>query len=162
PLLEIVPSLAPLDAKPPRQVWDAKNSIIFRTEVWSHSGDPKNDMLNPEALAVTTVTARSDGHIVDADMEINGVTQNWMNLDPGVTVPFDQGETRRVFDLQNAVTHEFGHLIGLDHTCFTPSPDNPAVNTDGKTRPNDNKGNPVPNCIGAPADIAQTVMFNIT
>jgi hypothetical protein len=161
PFLEIVPTLAPASAPPPPVAWDAKNSIIFRTEMWSKSGKPGHAYAF-EALAVTTVTARSDGHIVDADMEINGVNQSWMNLDPGVTIPFDQGDTKQVFDLQNALTHEFGHFIGLDHTCFIPSPDNPLVSTDGKPRPNDDKGNPIPDCDGAPSDVATTVMFNVT
>ena len=120
PFLEIVPTLAPATAAPPAVAWDAKNSIIFRTEMWSKSG-VSGHAYAFEALAVTTVTARADGHIVDADMEINGVNQSWMNLDPGVSLPFDRGDTRQIFDLQNALTHEFGHFIGLDHTCFIPS-----------------------------------------
>jgi hypothetical protein len=161
PYLEIVPSLAPASTAPPAVAWDAKNSIIFRTEQWSKSGQPGH-VYPPEALAVTTVTARSDGHIVDADMEVNGVTQVWMNFDPGVTPPFDQGETMRYFDLQNALTHEFGHFIGLDHTCFIPSIDNPLVSADGKPRPTDNAGAPVPDCDASPAKIQGTVMFNVT
>jgi hypothetical protein len=161
PFLEIVPSFAPASTKPPPIAWDAKNSIVFRTERWSKGGVPGHDYAF-DALAVTTVTARSDGHIVDADMEINGVTKNWMDLDPGVTVPFDQGETRLVFDLQNALTHEFGHFIGLDHTCFTPSPTNQAIGTDGKPRPTDDQGRLVPDCDSAPADVQRTVMYNVT
>lgn len=161
PFLEIVPTLAPATAAPPTVAWDAKNSIIFRTEMWSKSGKPGHAYAF-EALAVTTVTARADGHIVDADMEVNGVNQSWMNLDPGVSVPFDRGETRQIFDLQNALTHEFGHFIGLDHTCFTPSADNPFVGTDGKPRPNDNNDNPIPDCDAAPSAVSQTVMFNVT
>jgi len=26
-------------------------------------------------------------------------------------------------DFQGAITHEFGHVIGLDHTCFKPRGD---------------------------------------
>jgi hypothetical protein len=161
PFLEIVPSLAPASATPPTVAWDAKNSIIFRTEMWSKSGKPGHAYAF-EALAVTTVTARSDGHIVDADMEVNGVNQSWMNLDPGVSLPFDKGDTTQWFDLQNALTHEFGHFIGLDHTCFIPSADNPFVGTDGKPRPNDNNNNPIPDCDAAPSNVAATVMFNVT
>jgi hypothetical protein len=161
PFLEIVPSLAPAAAPPPAVAWDAKNSIIFRTEMWSKSGKPGHQYAF-EALAVTTVTARSDGHIVDADMEVNGVSQSWMNLDPGVTIPFQQGDTRQIFDLQNALTHEFGHFIGLDHTCFIPSVDNPLVSSDGKPRPNNNLGDPIPDCDASPADVETTVMFNVT
>ena len=140
------------DAAP--AAWDGRNSIIFRTESWSKSGKPGMDYPF-EALAVTTVTARLDGHIVDTDMEINGVSKDWMNLDPGYSVPFDHGAIHDVFDLQNALTHEFGHFIGLDHTCYIPSPTNPLVSDTGKPRPNDDKGNPVPDCDGAPSRILE-------
>jgi len=158
PYLEIVPTLAPASAKPPAAAWDARNSIIFRTESWSKSGQPDHPYAD-EALAVTTVTARLDGHIVDADMEINGVSKQWANLDPGVGVPFDHSNAP-VFDLQNTATHEFGHLIGLDHTCFVPGPGGPDLSSDGKLRPKDDQGNDVPDCDSAPLDIQQTVMFN--
>ena len=166
PYLEIVPSLAPESAAPPVVAWDAKNSIIFRTDpdAWGKSGSGAVAALYPfEALAVTTVTARLDGHIVDVDMEVNGVGQKWMNLDPGYFAPFNHGDTEMFFDLQNALTHEFGHFIGLDHTCFIPSTMNPAIGTDGKIRPTDNLGNPVPDCgDGSPSAVAATVMYNIT
>jgi hypothetical protein len=162
PYLEIVPTLAPASTTPPVVAWDAKNSIIFRTELWSKSGKPGHDYAF-EALAVTTVTARSDGHIVDADMEVNGVTQSWLNFDPGVSVPFQQGDTKSYYDLQNALTHEFGHLIGLDHTCFTPSVDNPLVDANGKLRPKDNNNNFIPDCgLGSPEIVRETVMYNVT
>jgi len=159
PYLEIVPTLAPAAQTPPRATdslvsgsWDARNSIIFRTESWSNSGKPGHDYPF-EALAVTTVTARLDGHVVDADLEVNGVNKTWMNLDPGVSVPFDHGATAEVFDLQNTLTHEFGHFIGLDHTCFVPS-------ANGTPRPKDDKGNDVPDCDSAPVVVQNTVMFN--
>jgi hypothetical protein len=163
PYLEIVPTVAPPSATPPPEAWDARNSIIFRTEpeTWSRSGAGKS-FFPTEALAVTTVTARSDGHIVDVDMEINGVNMQWMNFDPGVTAPFVNGGPE-IFDLQNALTHEFGHFIGLDHTCFIPSDTNPAVGTDGKLRPNDDKGFPVPFCgIASPPEVQTSVMYNVT
>jgi hypothetical protein len=163
PYLEIVPTLAPASATPPAVAWDARNTVIFRSppDEWSKSGKPGHAYA-PEALAVTTVTARSDGHIVDVDMEVNGVSQCWFNFDPGDVAPFMRGDPCPPFDLQNALTHEFGHFIGLDHTCFIASADNPAVGTDGKPRPNDDKGNAIPDCDSSPSDVEMTVMFNVT
>jgi hypothetical protein len=163
PYLEIVPSLAAASAKPPVVAWDALNAVIFRAspDMWSKSGVAGHDY-PPEALAVTTVTARLDGHIVDVDMEVNGVSQQWMNLDPGVSVPFNHGDTAQIFDLQNALTHEFGHFIGLDHTCFIPSTDGSDVSADGKLRPKDDQGKDVPDCDASPSNIQNTVMFNVT
>src|SRR4029453_2013825 len=41
-------------------------------------------------------------------------------------------------------------LIGLDHTCYLGS---------SPSRPNDQNGNPIPNCTDAPADVRETTMF---
>jgi hypothetical protein len=154
PSLEIVPSVAADAATPPKVAWDAKNSIIFRTDMWTKSGVATSEIggtasgetadstpYDPSALAVTTVTARGDGHIVDADMEINAVSQTWMNFDPGIYASGDHGLGSDVYDLQNALTHEFGHFIGLAHTCYTPSTTDPS-----SIHPVDNNGKLVPDC----------------
>jgi hypothetical protein len=157
PYFEIVPSLDPT-AKPPDVAWDARNAIIFRTEMWTKSGKPPVNPLDNyafDALAVTTVVARANGKIVDADIEINALNKTWLDLDPGVTPPFDHGAVIEVHDLQNTLTHEFGHFIGLDHTCFTFNPNS------NKMRPiDDATGKPVPDCDGAPGLVAATTMFD--
>jgi hypothetical protein len=162
PYLEIVPALAPNSARPPAVTdpsipdsWDRKNTIVFRTEMWTRNGVPTTNMANMydfNALAVTTVTASPDGEILDADMEINGVNKSWLNIDPGVLIPGGHVESES-YDLQNALTHEFGHFIGLSHTCLTAP-----VGT-GTPRPVDNKNDPVPDCDAAPLDVQLTVMF---
>lgn len=62
----------------------------------------------PAALALASVTfAPINGEIVDADIEINAA--NW---------PFEiicEEPTGQTHDLQNTLTHEIGHLAGLDH-----------------------------------------------
>lgn len=150
PYLEIVPSLS-RDGVPPAIAWDSRNSIVIRTESWSKSGRPETQY-DFDALAVTTVTARGDGHIVDADIEINAVTKAWLNLDPGVQVPSSSQTDVLFYDLQNALTHEFGHFLGLDHTCFDP------LST--KTRPQDDMNRPVPDCDTANAEVRMTVMYD--
>jgi hypothetical protein len=160
PSLEIVPTLAPADARAPAIGDDARNTIVFRTERWSISGEAHTTEYAFEALAVTTVTSRGDGHIVDVDMEVNGVTQTWMNLDPGVSLPSNHGlGIENVFDLQNALTHEFGHFIGLAHTCFVASMSNPLVDDSGQIRPKDDQGKDVPDCDSAPAAVMNSVMW---
>ncbi|HVU49370.1 MAG TPA: hypothetical protein VHL80_01725 [Polyangia bacterium] len=140
PSFEIVPTLAPLDAKPPAVGYDAKNIVVFRLADWPY---------NNEALAKTTVTPSSDdGHILDVDIEINAYTpgQAWMNLDPGATPPPDPphvSEAVRFFDLQAALTHEFGHFMGLMHTCFRPE--------DGAHLSNET-GAPIKDCTDPTAD----------
>lgn len=80
------------------------NVVVFQTAAWEHSSI---------ALGVTTPVFEAEtGEIVTADMEINGVgNKRWMT---GATTDPD------AYDLQNVVTHEAGHFLGLDHPpCFS-------------------------------------------
>jgi hypothetical protein len=153
PYFEIVPTMSE-SGSIPGVGYDSRNSVIFRTDNWTMSGNPNGKAYDAAALALTSVVARPDGRIVDADVEINaiaGVGPNWANLDPGVVLPPDNGQDHA--DLQNAITHEFGHFIGLNHTCLGETED---------LGPVDDQGVPVPRCFGAPLDIQQTVMFAST
>jgi hypothetical protein len=156
PDLELVPMLAPTSAPPPAAAYDARNSVIFRTDNWSKSGKPAT-VDNPDyasgALALTTVTSDSSGRILDVDVEINAVSVPglWTNLDPGV-VPVQQKPEVDSYDLQDALTHEFGHFIGLAHTCFNPDRD--------KMRLKDDAGQDVPQCGDAsPPAAMNAVMY---
>jgi MYXO-CTERM domain-containing protein len=145
PYFEIVTTMAPAGEAPPPVQNDGRNSIIFRS-VWP-------DGL-AGAIAITSTFAKADGRILDEDMEINAAASTfttWSNLDPGFTV--DQSNGIQSYDLQNAVTHEFGHFIGLDHTCITDFTLDPPV---------DDLGRPVPNCGMAPPALAQTTMWPFT
>lgn len=84
------------------------NTVVFRESAddWEHQRG---------VIAVTTVTycagvARGcpfAGAILDADIEMNG----------GEFTFSDTNDIRRIrFDLRNTLTHEVGHLLGLDHT----------------------------------------------
>jgi hypothetical protein len=137
PYLEIVPSLSSDGGMPPITN-DSRNVLVIRTASWPHA---------VEGLAITTVTSAPDGHIVDADTEVNARDHQWANLDPGA--PQD-GHTD-TFDMQNALTHEFGHFIGLDHSCYSGPP----------PVPTDNLGNPAPDCAAAPADARASVMYTL-
>lgn len=123
----------------PASANDGMNVVAFRRDTWCPR--PPN-CYDPSALALTTVSARtSTGEIIDADIEINAVNFSWAD----VTVNAPTGTEQ---DLQNAVTHETGHLIGLDHTCYLSG-----------APPNDQNGNPIPNCASAPPDVVETTMF---
>jgi len=79
------------------------NTVMFTLE-WA------DRMYDANAFAVTTVWhRRSTGEILDADMEINE------RRGPYGVCP-DEGCTTRLVDLENVVTHEMGHFLGLAHS----------------------------------------------
>jgi hypothetical protein len=125
---------------------DGVSRMSFRHEEWCK--EPRADAdpcYDPFALAVTSVFARKvDGEILDADVELNAVTFEWADLNRHP----DLNATAQ--DLQNTLTHEFGHFIGLDHTCTL------SVARAGQT---DDKGLPVPTCSRASELVRETTMF---
>lgn len=104
-----------------------ENTIHWIEKGWA-ARHPKME----QAAAITTVYylerpgGAEDGRILDADIELNG---DYFHF----TTTGDQKRT----DVENTVTHELGHLIGLDHPC------------DDNTRvpvPKDDAGNTIPKC----------------
>jgi hypothetical protein len=136
-------SVAPSTAATPIARYDYKNSLIFRTASWCAPSDgPDMCSYDPAALAITSVFAnKSTGQIRDADIEVNSKSFIWADLEINPSAAGRQ-------DLQNALTHEMGHLIGLDHTCYITGP-----------APLDENGQPIPSCESASAAVRATTMF---
>jgi hypothetical protein len=131
------------------------NRIGFRHDEWRKIPcDPKLEVCDPygaNAIAITTVTSNTrTGQILDADIELNAVTQKF--ADVVVDGPRPRASGVSVQDLQNTLTHELGHLIGLDHNCYDPGA--------SATPPRDQSGNAAPFCASANATIAEATMFN--
>ncbi len=125
---------------------DRKNLIMFRHKTWCREprdvGEPCYDN---NALAITSVFAdKKTGQIYEADMEINAVIYSWADVVQGGKPAVNAQ------DLQNALTHEMGHLIGLDHTCSL------AGNRPGVL---DHAGQPIPDCVKAVGAVRETTMF---
>ena len=134
---------------------DNVNLIKFRDTTWGRPATDKDPArLYPhEAAGITTVIyiddAKNsrDGAIIDADIEINGV-------DFAITAD-SQPTNGRDSVLQNTLTHELGHLQGLEHTCRVG---NDPERTNGA-------GNPVPLCSdiqGLPSTPARQAILAAT
>lgn len=85
-----------------------QNIVVFRNDT---PGDPVDAWVHTlGALAITTVTFDSaSGRLLDADIEINDSSFLFTTCNPDI-VGCDVE-----FDLQNTLTHELGHVVGLDH-----------------------------------------------
>ena len=150
-------AIAPEDAPTADVGNDGQNVVVFRQGTWCREPTPVNDAGVAEpacypasALAVTTVVKNSKtGEILDADIEFNAVNYSWGDLEAQPALA-----DGRTADFQNALTHELGHVIGLDHPCYAPA--------DGQPRHLDNKGTPEVDCYGNPAlpdSVANATMY---
>jgi MYXO-CTERM domain-containing protein len=117
---------------------DKINLIKFRDASWCRPAvddDPARCYSSAAAGITTAVfvddgTSSRDGAIVDADIEING--HDFAIALDGVSL----GTTSCQAELANTLTHELGHLHGLEHTCLAA----------GDPPRTDGAGNPVPDC----------------
>lgn len=133
---------------------DKVNLIKFRDTSWGRpaiGSDPARPYSSFAAAITTAIyvdqaTSPRDGAILDADIEINGVdfaiTVNGQSLGTGLTA-----------ELQNTLTHELGHLQGLEHPCRAA----------GDPERVDNLGMAVPECEPTnllPLRITEATMYN--
>lgn len=128
---------------------DTVNTVQFRSDFWGRNARKEVERLPypQNALAITSVFAnRKSGEIVDTDVEINALFAMWGDVvaNPNLL------RSSNTHDLQNTLTHEFGHVIGLDHTC----------DGGGQSNLTDNQGKTVPACPGS-LDIQETTMAAI-
>jgi hypothetical protein len=147
--------------------YDGKNTIKFRENQWCRPefcNDP-NKVYKPGATAITTLFfverdgAPDDGTILDADTEVNAV--NFRIAVGCETQCLTMGTHGVIEDLQNTMTHELGHTLGLSHTC-----DDAHVPYSPATAPLDQNGQPIPCCnsqcgtAGLPASVTGATMYN--
>jgi hypothetical protein len=130
---------------------DRINLIKFRDDTWGRPASGSDPARNyaPQAAGITTATyiddanSARDGAIVDADIELNGVNFT-------ITADSEPGNAQDAV-LQNTLTHELGHLHGLEHPCLAQ----------GDPARVDNLGAPVPSCSALlPSKITDATMYN--
>jgi hypothetical protein len=118
--------------------------------MWVEKNWVRDSEHDKEALALTTVSyvdspgEEWDGVIIDADIEINAEHFQFSTTDEA-----------KKHDLQNCITHELGHVLGLDHPCYievAPSP-----------LPSEHTGVKIPDCRAVLSkEVQQRTMFPST
>ena len=134
---------------------DGVNIVKFREDRWCvpATDEEPEDCHDPSAAGLTTLhfidDADSDrnGALLDADIELNAINfRVTIDGQPSDGPPCSS-------DLANTFTHEVGHLMGLDHTCWISA----------GVRLEDDEGEPLPLCSldpNLPDEVRNSTMFN--
>jgi hypothetical protein len=112
--VEESPTTARLTGYNWREPEDNQNLIIWRS---GDAADPADAWRHERgSIAVTTTTFKSrSGELLDADVEFNAEVYTFTACTPpafGCSVQYD---------VQNTLTHEIGHVLGLDHPPLSQS-----------------------------------------
>jgi uncharacterized protein (TIGR03382 family) len=94
-----------------------QNDACRRDDSCGNKYDCWDDSSSAIALTVTTYDPES-GRILDADIELNAAGFIFTTLDSPLCPDRAQSYDCVARDVQNTVTHEFGHALGLDHTIW--------------------------------------------
>jgi uncharacterized protein (TIGR03382 family) len=96
--------------------WD-EDTCGNKYDCWSNDG---------QTIAVTLTTYdENSGIIYDSDIELNSPGFFFTTADSGLCNPPLVTTNCVSTDVENTMTHEIGHFVGLDHTNFTGSTMNP-------------------------------------
>ncbi|MBL8950134.1 MAG: matrixin family metalloprotease [Myxococcaceae bacterium] len=124
-----------------------ENILVFRTRVCDPTVAPATDpcwddandnddcgnkfdcwVHQSGAIALTTTTYDpQSGRILDTDIEFNAARFFQTVSDVPCVPPGNWGPNCTSWDIQNTLTHEIGHALGLDHTNAPGSTMNPSA-----------------------------------
>lgn len=130
--------------------YDGRNVVQFLKDEWCHPATKKaaKHCYEPAAAAITTVFylerkgEKYDGVIVDTDIEVNEVNFTFALLPSDKQarpLASNPNVKTSLADLENTLTHEVGHVMGLDHTCADSATAANAVDQNGVRPPACNK-----------------------
>ncbi|MFO0573871.1 MAG: hypothetical protein U1A78_07740 [Polyangia bacterium] len=153
----------------PREVnrVDQLQVIKFRRETWCRPAQAGRDTptcFDPSATAVTTVSFLNkpadptlDGRIIDADIDMNAVNYRFYDAQKGPP-SLGSSDGRTPVDLWNTLSHELGHVLGLEHTCRLDDAPYACLVTD--------RGATIPSCadveLGRRGDSALETVYETT
>lgn len=97
---------------------DGVSVLLVRDDAWCPDGNPRAACYEPDLVALTR-TYRSGaqgqgtaGPIIEADVQLNAIHHRWGRMSDAA-----DPRGREMMDLENALAHEFGHVLGLADVC---------------------------------------------
>lgn len=102
--------------EPSKVADDEKRAVIVRDELWCRNGMRDQGCYEDGFVAATTIEHSRKVGAIFADVEINGVTEHFADIDPASVLT---ANNLNVWDLQSILVHELGHMLGLPDVCTT-------------------------------------------
>ena len=111
---------------------ETKNAIYYATQAWNNAvgdeivntyafsnGYSKNSMTKDNVNAVTGVSVGTGKYLMATVVYIDDDVDPWTAIEVDINInkdhPWYNGSRSGYFDVQNSMTHDMGHAIGLSH-----------------------------------------------
>ncbi len=85
-----------------------QNVVLWKRDRWPYG---------QKTMALTITSYNHDtGEILDADIIFNGVNYRWDKIEEEPPPSSQKNSQQPIADIENTLTHELGHLLGLEHS----------------------------------------------